>query len=430
MSNNEHDLYNGVTSQAHIQEADDIITAVHSALSLPEFEAIAHIFHTIVACESVSDHEGVLADAIEQLCRSCRQYEVTRIGDSVVASTKAHRKHRIILAAHLDTVPVDGNLPPVWVDESDSRYRKDASKAQHPQAMLWGRGASDMKGSLSAFLFLALTVTETDYDITFIFYDHEETGAARNGLKRIVEQHPDLVQGDFAIVGEATGQSIAAGCNGSLRFDVISQGKAAHSAHSWMGKNAIHQARHILEVLDEYKARCINVESVPYQEGLNATLIHGGTVPNMIPDTCTVHVNYRYAPDKSSQEAAAYIGGPAAAEASLNTQFTADGGLFEGWSLIIRNNSPAAKPTLYPEVVRRFTKYAKQELSSSITAKLGWTDVARFIQLDIPAVNFGTGNPAYAHNPNEQASVDDLVEYAQFLKRYLQSSSAVNCDNK
>ena len=130
-----------------------------------------------------------------------------------------------------------------------------------------GRGATDMKGSDAVMMYLAAALTDAKYDLTYVFYDHEEVAAEKNGLRKVVEAHPDWISGDFAIIGEPTDCGIEGGCNGTMRFDVITHGIAAHSARAWMGRNAIHAAAEILNRLNAYENRAIEVDGLTYQEG-------------------------------------------------------------------------------------------------------------------------------------------------------------------
>ena len=180
---------------------------------------------------------------------------------------------------------------------------------------------------------MAATLTDAKYDLTYVFYDHEEVAAEKNGLRKVVESHPDWITGDFAIIGEPTGCGIEGGCNGTMRFDVITHGVAAHSARAWMGKNAIHAAAEILNRLNAHENRAIEVDGLTYQEGLNATLISGGKGTNVIPDECRVHVNYRFAPDKSLAEAKALMIGADAGAKLGNGEHQATGGVFEGFGM-------------------------------------------------------------------------------------------------
>ena len=198
---------------------------------------------------------------------------------------------------------------------------------------MWGRGATDMKASDAALLYLAATLTEPKVDLTYVFYDHEEVVAEKNGLRKVVQAHPEWIQGDFAIIGEPTNCGIEGGCNGTMRFDVVSHGVAAHSARAWMGENAIHKAGEALARLNAYEPQSITVDGLEYREGLNATLISGGNGTNVIPDECRIHVNYRFAPDKDIRQAKALMMGADAGAELNNGEHAATGGVFEGFGI-------------------------------------------------------------------------------------------------
>lgn len=261
-------------------------------------EQLNELMRQIMGCYSVSDDEGPLTDAVEVFLKKQPHLTVRRHGDTLVASTDFGRERRVILAGHLDTVPVIDNFPPKWLQPGDPLIREDVAAGHEHERVIWGRGATDMKGSDAVMLYLAATLTDAKYDLTYVFYDHEEVAAEKNGLRKVVESHPDWITGDFAIIGEPTDCGIEGGCNGTMRFDVITHGVAAHSARAWMGKNAIHAAAEILNRLNAHENRAIEVDGLTYQEGLNATLISGGKGTNVIPDECRVHVNYRFAPDQ------------------------------------------------------------------------------------------------------------------------------------
>ena len=261
--------------------------------------------------------------------------------------------------------------------------------------------------------------TDAKYDLTYVFYDHEEVAAEKNGLRKVVEAHPDWISGDFAIIGEPTDCGIEGGCNGTMRFDVITHGIAAHSARAWMGKNAIHAAAEILNRLNAYENRAIEVDGLTYQEGLNATLISGGKGTNVIPDECRVHVNYRFAPDKSLAEAKALmIGADAGAELG-NGEHVATGGVFEGFGIEMKDESPSARPGLTSPLAQSLVELVRERTGREPLAKLGWTDVARFSMLGIPAVNLGAGSPLLAHKHDEQLPESDLLLMANLLEDWL-----------
>lgn len=345
----------------------------------------------LVDIESVSGNEGQIADEVEAALRPYGHLEVIRLGDAVIARTHAYpasdlgRPDRVVVAGHLDTVPLAGNLPSRLIEVEG-------------RPALWGRGTCDMKAGVAVQLGCAAQLTEPSRDITWVFYDNEEVEAERNGLGRIARERPDLLAGSFAVLCEPTNAGIEGGCQGTVRIDLHFAGKAAHSARSWMGHNAIHDAGAALAVLTAYTPRQIDVDGLSYREGLNAVGISGGIAGNVIPDACTIQVNYRYAPDKDA----------AAAVAHLREVLGA-------FDFEVSDLAPAARPGLDQPAAAEFCA----AVGGQPRAKLGWTDVARFAEMGIPAVNFGPGDPGKAHADDECCPLDDLDICAQALLRWL-----------
>lgn len=386
---------------------------------IPRKEALALILERLVSLPSVSGQETILADAVQEAFESLPLLRVDRLGNTIVARTDLGRPHRIVLAGHLDTVPIDANLPPRWLEPGDPSIRPDVARAHPNSRVLWGRGTADMKASDAVIIHLISILDEPVYDLTLVMYDQEEVAAEKNGLGRVVAAHPDWVQGDFAIIGEPTNCGIEAGCNGTIRFDLITHGVSAHSARAWMGKNAIHAAAPILEMLNSYQPATVCVDGLSYREGLNATMISGGLGTNVIPDTCRVHVNYRFAPDKTVAEAKAQMMGADAGAELGNGEHRASGGIFQGFDIEMRDESPSARPGLSSSWAQSLTDLVTRANGSSPSPKLGWTDVARFSALGIPAVNLGAGDPLLAHKADEQVPLDDLVSMESILVSWL-----------
>lgn len=387
--------------------------------SASQAESLDSLAMQLCACYSVSDSEKELTDAVERFLSGFGHLEVRRSGDTVVARTNLGRPTRVILAGHLDTVPVIDNFPPRWLEPSDPAIRDDVREGHDGQRVLWGRGGVDMKGSDAVFLWLAATLTEPTCDITYLFYDHEEVAADKNGLGKLAAAHPDWLDGDFALIGEPTGCGIEGGCNGTMRFDVITHGVAAHSARAWMGDNAIHKAAGILNRLNAYEPATVPVDGLDYREGLNATLISGGQGTNVIPDECRVHVNYRFAPDKTMAQAKALMFGADCPVALGGGECVATGGVFEGYGIEMKDESPAARPGLTDDQAQALVRYVRERTGRGPVAKLGWTDVARFSALGIPAVNLGAGDPKLAHKADEQLPAGDLTLMADILSGWL-----------
>lgn len=391
----------------------------------PRGEQLESLLDQIMGVYSVSDDETALADDIEVFLEEYPHLDVRRHGDTIVASTAFGRPGRVILAGHIDTVPVIDNFPPKWLEPGDPLIRGDVAAAHPGERVLWGRGATDMKASDAVMLHLAATLdgstpeTTPKADLTFVFYDHEEVAAEKNGLRKVVETHPDWIQGDFAIIGEPTNCGIEGGCNGTIRFDVVTHGVAAHSARAWMGENAIHKAAGILSRLAAYEPADVEVDGLVYREGLNATLISGGKGTNVIPDECRVHVNYRFAPDKTLAEAKALMMGAGAGAELGNGEHVATGGVFEGYGIEMKDESPSARPGMDAPLAVSLADLVRERTGREPLAKLGWTDVARFSQLGIPAVNLGAGDPLLAHKHDEQLPASELPLLADILLAWL-----------
>src|SRR3954452_2023715 len=255
-----------------------------SAPALDLRQDVVSLTAALCDIESVSGGEGPIADAVERALTGLPHLEVLRDGDTVVARTSLGRAERVVLAGHLDTVPLAAtpNLP-TW-REGD---------------LLFGRGTTDMKSGVAVQLALAASLPEPNRDVTYVFYDHEEVEAARNGLGRIGRDHPEWLTSQFAVLLEPTAGQVEGGCNGTMRVLVTTRGKAAHSARAWMGQNPIPEAARVLGRLLAYEPQEVEVEGLVYRESLNAVLIEGGVAGNVIPDTCRISVNYRFAPSKS-----------------------------------------------------------------------------------------------------------------------------------
>ncbi|TDD85124.1 succinyl-diaminopimelate desuccinylase [Actinomadura darangshiensis] len=357
-------------------------------MGLDLFSDVADLTAAIVDIESVSGAEEPLADAVEEALRGLPHLTVERYANNVVARTELGRDERVVLAGHLDTVPLNGNLP--------SRVEGDR---------LYGCGTTDMKSGVAVALRLAATVTEPTRDVTYVFYECEEIEAGRNGLRKLAVARPELLAGDFAVLMEPTDAQIEGGCQGTLRAEVTAAGERAHSARAWMGSNAIHTAGRILDVLRAYEPTRPVVDGLEYHEGLNAVFISGGVAGNVIPDECVVTVNYRFAPDKSLDDAEAHVRE-----------------IFAGFQVTITDGASAARPGLTHPAAAAFTA----ESGAEIRAKLGWTDVARFAELGVPAVNYGPGDPTLAHTKGEYVELPLIAECEERMRTWLAGPTTVS----
>lgn len=335
----------------------------------------------LVDIESVSGNEARITDVVAATLRRAPHLRVERDGNVVSARHDAGAGRRVVLAGHLDTVPIADNLP-----------------ARIVAGIMHGCGTSDMKSGCALALHLAATLDQPRYDLTYLFYDCEEIEAERNGLNRIARTRPDWLAADFAVLLEPTYGQAEAGCQGTMRAQVTCTGQRAHAARSWHGVNAIHAAAEVLNRLHDYSARQVTLDGCRYREGLNAVRIAGGVAGNVVPDECTVEVNFRFAPDRSVADA----------EAHLRQ-------VFDGLPLTITDAAPAAPPGLTDPAAAEFVA----AVGTAPRAKLGWTDVARFAELGVPALNFGPGDPNLAHQRDERVELDMIRSGAATLRAWL-----------
>jgi succinyl-diaminopimelate desuccinylase len=336
---------------------------------------------TLVDIESVSRDEKVIADCVEDVLRSAGHLSVERLGNTVMARTDLGRDQRVVLAGHLDTVPINDNFPSRMVDD-----------------LIFGCGTSDMKSGVALALHIAATLPDPRYDLTFLFYEAEEIESRYNGLRVVGEQRPEWLRADFAVLLEPTYGVVEAGCQGTLRALVRTHGRRAHTARAWRGVNAIHAAGEVLRRLEDYRARAVTIDGCTYREGLSAVRVSGGVAGNVVPDACEVEVNMRFAPDRTEEQAFAHVQE-----------------VFEGFDIELTDSAAGALPGLTAAPAREFLS----AIGAEPAAKLGWTDVARFASLGIPALNYGPGDPLLAHAPDEHVEIGKIRDGAATLYRWL-----------
>ncbi len=341
----------------------------------------AQLTARLVDIPSVSRTEELLADLVEAALQQLSHLEVVRSGNAVLARTHLGRASRVLLAGHLDTVPIADNVP--------SHLEGD---------VLYGCGTTDMKSGDAVLLNLAATLPDPSRDLTFAFYDCEEIDHDANGLTRIQRELPEWLSADLAILGEPTNGQVEAGCQGTAGFEIRLSGKRAHTARAWRGVNAIHAAAPVLARLIEYPGREVDIDGCRYREGLNATGISGGVAGNVIPDECVVRVNYRFAPDRDADAAIDFV-----------RQF------FFGYDVTVTDIAEGARPGLQAPAAAAFVEAA----GGTAVAKFGWTDVARFAALGVPAVNYGPGDPSLAHTKEEHVSRSQIRDMAGVLRSFL-----------
>ncbi|PLA36429.1 succinyl-diaminopimelate desuccinylase [Corynebacterium amycolatum] len=354
----------------------------------------------LVDIESVSHNETAIADAVEAALREVAQadesIEVLRIDNNVIARTHRGLPQRVILAGHLDTVPTADNVPSTRGVDAQGRDT------------LFGCGTVDMKSGDAVYLHAFATLAasqELQRDLTLIMYECEEIAAEFNGLRHLSESHPELLTGDVALLGEPSGNVIEAGCQGSIRLRLTAHGTRAHSARAWLGDNAVHKLAPVLSRIAAFEPQTVDIDGLAYREGLNVVWLEAGVATNTLPDEAVLRVNFRFAPNRSADEAMAHF-----REVLGLDEFAA-----EDLTVDVEDVSPGALPGLHAAAAKELVAVA----GDVVKPKFGWTDVARFSALGIPAVNFGPGDPAYCHKKDEQIPVECITALWEDLRRYL-----------
>lgn len=342
---------------------------------------------SLVEIASPSLDETEFADHVESRLRACSWLSVDRVGDNVVARTGLGRPQRLLLVGHLDTVPANGNAEP----------RIDGDT-------LWGLGSADMKSGLAVFLHLAETVADPVVDITFVFYAAEEIAAEHSGLLELYRERPDLLAGDAAILGEPTDGWLEAGCQGTARVRLTFRGARAHTARPWMGRNAIHRLGGALVRIADFEARSPVIDGCEYREAMQAVFVDGGIAGNVVPDEATLTVNLRIAPDRTVDHALDEL------------RSLLDGVIEVGDGFDVVDRASPAPPSLTHPLIARLA-----DEGAPVRAKLGWTDVARFAEHGMPAVNFGPGEATVAHTADERVERPSIDRVHRALRLLITS---------
>ncbi len=350
-------------------------------------EELATRLLALATIRSVSRQERELCDWLEARLRQAPGCELLRVGENLVVTLPALRgKPLLVLCGHLDTVPESQNLPP----------RRDGDS-------IHGLGTSDLKSGL-AVLWLVLdelsallardpaAAAALPYDPAFVFYAREEIAFAESGLLEIERAWPTLRTARFAICVEPTANAVELGCLGTLHAEITVRGQAAHAARPWLGKNAIHAALPLLARIAARPERRWSPPGRPdveYREVMSVTGISGGKARNVIPDTCNFNLNFRFAPDRTADDARAEV-----------VALAADSG-----DVIFKDLAPAGRVATGNPLCDRLV-----ELAGLARAKQAWTDVGRFTAWGIDAVSCGPGFPELAHQQAECASVEKMVD--------------------
>lgn len=318
----------------------------------------------LVEMPSVTGDEADLRDAVAARLDAMPKH---LIADSLVIGEPGSA---VILAGHLDTVPLQGEVG-----------------ARVEVERVHGLGATDMKGGLAVMIHLVETLGPDG--LACIFYAGEEGPLSGNQLATVLEHAPWLRSASAGVVLEPTDRALEAGCQGVINADVIFLGEPAHSARPWLGDNAVTKAGEFLTRMRALEPELHVIDGLEFREVMSVTAAHGGVARNVIPSQFVMNVNYRFAPDRGPEDARERLLEVCAAADRVEVTDLAPSG------------SVDTEHPLFQDLIRRS--------GAEVLAKQGWTDVAQLTAAGIPAVNFGPGEPALAHKPGESVRIDDLT---------------------
>ncbi|MDH3259543.1 MAG: succinyl-diaminopimelate desuccinylase [Acidimicrobiia bacterium] len=346
-------------------------------------DLISTLVDLIDVPSEIGDEGRLCTSLAERLMSTWGMDGVERIGNSLIVGKRSQRP-LVLLVGHIDTVPAQGNGP-----------------ATIEEGRVIGLGASDMKSGLAVMVHLLEdpSVRLGPYDVVGLFYDKEEGPVDDNGLEPVLQRAPWLAEAEFAVVLEPTDLELQVGCIGTINATVRFEGYSAHSARPWLGENAITKAGSWLAELHARLPESIIIDGLEFKEVFSVTTASGGIARNIIPASFELNLNYRFAPDKTLDEAEANLREVAAAA--------------DGIEIVDR-----APPGPVPRGNSYFERLAAMS-GAACTPKQAWTDVARLAQHGIPAVNYGPGETAQAHQAAESVAVVNLPVVFEALLRFL-----------
>jgi succinyl-diaminopimelate desuccinylase len=350
-------------------------------------ERLLEALHFFLERPSVIGDEKTLCDDLEARIEKSPGWEVQRTSNNLMIrrlEPDASRQ-KVVFAGHLDTVPQP---------EKEIEVRVEGD-------LIYGRGASDMKAGDAVMLAL---LEDMDWDVSrfepmFVFYEREEGPYAENGLEVVFAESPWVLDAELAIVPEPTDGALEVGSVGTAQIEVTFRGKSSHAARPWQGENAITRAGEFLAKLHERRAVEVMVEGLPFYEVLTPTMATGGRAKNVVPDSFWVNVNHRFAPGKDIDDVRR---------------------LFDS---LLGDDATYEIPDFAPSGAVDLDNPLLQELISTgleVRPKQAWTDVARFTERGVSAVNFGPGSPSQAHQDAEHVELPLLEECYERLKKFVE----------
>ncbi len=299
----------------------------------------------------------------------------------------------ILFGPHLDTVGVAGmTIDPFGAEVRDGR--------------IWGRGASDTKGSMAAMLWALREcrdeIPKLGTRILFVGFMSEES--SQHGSQDFGKRYGNEV--DFALVGEPTKMDVVYAHKACWWIELIARGKAAHGSRPELGDNAVLKMMPVLQAIqDEFAPSLAEFEDeVLGLPTVSVNMCHGGSRANIVPDVCTATIDIRATP-------ALYQRGiPETVREFL------DGRGFPEIELKIVGKSPTLRTDPDNPYVKQLQACGSKLVDAPWFCDGGW-----LAEAGIPSIAIGPGSIDQAHTKDEWLSVEDLEGGAAYFERFLRN---------
>ncbi|HIM82724.1 MAG TPA: M20 family peptidase [Nitrososphaerales archaeon] len=347
-----------------------------------------------------------LSDILKSLGMKVRLQEVLPKRPNIIAEVLGGNNGKsIMFNGHIDTVPI-GNI---------EKWNTDPYKAIIKDSKLFGRGATDMKGSIASMIiaikYIMNNVENFNGKIIFTGVMAEETTGL--GTQKVLEEN---IKTDMAIVGEPSDEKIYRAHKGTIWFNIFTYGKLEHSSESdTESNNAIINMMRLIEEINKISKELEGKNnSLVGHPSINVGLIEGGTKQNMIADSCKVSIDRRILPEEEPNEILDEL------RVRFDNLRLIDNRLkFNIEKDTIREAVEVSESEpIVQEVKRAVNKILN--INPIVSGMKATTDMSILVnQGNIPSVIYGPGFIKQAHTIDEFIEVERLVESSQVYAEVL-----------
>ena len=300
----------------------------------------------------------------------------------------------LLVSAHMDTVWTEMNAPFTLQDKGN---------------FLHGLGAVDDKGPLVSALCALRELNRTNISLRFLVLATCDEEFGLIGIQHMIPKH---IRPDGVIIAEPTNLKIVTAHKGCNRFVIQTKGKRVHSSLVPAGENAIYKAAELVSALKAYSAELLGAPPHPLlgTNTLNVGVIQGGTQANVVPDACTLTLDFRSLPGETEESILAHI---QKALSICKADYDIVEKAFEAPAL---DTSPDVPMVKHLQNILSAAGHDAELHGVPFT-----TESFQPAKYEIPTIVFGPGDVAAAHAINEKIAKDQLVQAAGLLVRLVAS---------